>query len=466
MIRNIVIASVAFLVTLITIFFTSPDFTIIFLISLVFFTLLIKDPFYGFLFALYVFWTSFALNQYIHIKLMSEIFINAQVLTILILAILFFFIKYIDKLNIFFKKNKFIILPFMCFIIISSVSTFISLVFYNQQIVSVWPSLKEILNSIAWVTLFIISLFMFQNPQNRQKFVQYISIFIICISVIALIEYFTSYNFLKNTSPEMQMGLEDTIISINRATSVFDHPNSLGAFLALFFPLLMFYSLSENKLTKVIHPVIALTILPLALFVTFSRSSWITTILSALFMFLFYLKNKRFYLLLLPLLIGISGFFLLNESLSSNVTARIQTDTAVSYRMTLWKGLLRKIENKKIIGYGTSSVETYLSKQVIGTQMFAHNEHLKVLVENGYLGFAAYISIFLAFIVKYLNQWIKNKNPANIFALIVIFGYLLMATTTNTWYFKASFFFVILAFFDNVSSEQKGDSPLFIVDEE
>lgn len=453
MINAILIGLASSIISLFAVFSIPANLIILSIIFLSFIILFWKNPFYGFLFILLIFWVSFSLSEYTRIPFYNFNF-DIQYFIILISSAAFIFVTYNNKLSAVLANNKFVISIFVCFLVTLVVSTYFSPSPYSWDSKTLLLNANEILKNVSWLILFIGSLYMFQDIKNRQKFSQFISIFVICVSIIALVEYLAGYNFLLKYSPEWGMGMDDSVLIITRTSSVFNHPNNLGSFLAIFFPFLIFHSLYKKKLKQKILPIIALSFLPLALFTTFSRTSWIAAFSTVLLLFFFYFRSKKVYIILLLAFIGISAaFLLLDNSPLVKVKSRMQADAAVSNRIDIWKGLWGKSNDRKLLGYGSSSVDTYLSKQIIGSPMEAHNQYLKILVENGYPGLLAYITFFAVLIIKYFKKFIINKNPAGIFTLSIIISYLLMTLTTKAWDFRASFFFVALAFFDNVLSQ-------------
>lgn len=456
MIKNILIALISSVISCIAIFYVPLSLLLLFLVFFTFVVLLLKSFFYGYSFIIFIFWSSFVLNKYIYIQIFNQK-ADLQFLIVLILVLFFPFTKYFHKLSNIYKKNKYVVSAFICFIIISSISTYISSTPYSLETKFLLMSTVEIFRYIAWLTIFIISIYVFQNSENRQKFLQYVSVFVILISIAALTEYLVGYNLFIKDAQEYGVRIDDSVLILTRAKAVFNHPNMLGTFLILTFPLLVFNILNEKRFKNKILPIVAVGILPLALLVTFSRTAWITALLIVITMFLIFIRNKNYYLILLSIAFIIVAAILIfnNKSLSPEINIRLQADAAVTGRMLIWKGLWEKTKDRKLVGYGLYSTESYLSKQIVGRPMAAHSDHLKALVESGYIGFIAYASIFMALVFKYLRIWIKSKGLINIFALIVIFSYLFAASSTMNWEFRASFFFVILAFIENISREQQ-----------
>ncbi|MEO7136270.1 MAG: O-antigen ligase family protein [Gemmatimonadales bacterium] len=62
-------------------------------------------------------------------------------------------------------------------------------------------------------------------------------------------------------------------------------------------------------------------------------------------------------------------------------------------RMTIWKAGFRAFTQRPIVGYGTSGFNWTVHSQ-------PHNAYLAVLVENGLIGLALYLSMFLALFLK------------------------------------------------------------------
>jgi O-antigen ligase len=71
------------------------------------------------------------------------------------------------------------------------------------------------------------------------------------------------------------------------------------------------------------------------------------------------------------------------------------TEGGLSGRLKLWKAGLRAFEEKPVIGYGTGNFKGAITP-ILGTaSQVAHNSYISLLVEQGVVGWALYMSMLI-----------------------------------------------------------------------
>ena len=197
-----------------------------------------------------------------------------------------------------------------------------------------------------------------------------------------------------------------------RVYSIYGNPNNFAEILVLFFPLSFVCSLmTENKKRRVV--MLFVLLLPIiALVMTYSRSSWLGFFVSVLIFVI--LVNKR----LIPYLVCF--FLLIFPLLPSSVFDRILTigslaDSSNMYRIYIWQGVARILQNNFFSGVGLG-VENFVSSYIMYCDNLAteavhsHNLYLEIWVETGILGLISFVIFIVGIIIKALNVSCGKNN--------------------------------------------------------
>lgn len=232
---------------------------------------------------------------------------------------------------------------------------------------------------------------------------------------------------------------------------------------------LFFLNIDTSKTTKTI-------LVPLLLLFFFnilgggSRGALLAYMGSiAIFWFLSDHKHKwRIGVVAMSLLIMLLAIYTL--AISEGMIARIIGESgtsSISFRIGWIKMAFEIIQDHPILGIGTGNFldeyNRYIVSQVPRHPHYLHNTYLQVLVENGFLGFLAYISIYLISVKNLYQVSRRALDPmlrlmAKLFLALLI-GLSLSAATSNVlpdelYWLVFTFSFVIVKLSNNPTSEQ------------
>jgi O-antigen ligase len=177
-------------------------------------------------------------------------------------------------------------------------------------------------------------------------------------------------------------------------------PNDLAMTLALALPMAWYLGMTTRR------PVlrwIFRAYVPIGLFaigLTGSRGGMIATVVALLIVPLGMTRLTPGRLAVAILLLGLSGALAVTY-LPRTVVERLGTarseveEGGIGGRLKLWKAGLRAFTNKPIAGYGPGGFIPAIQSQLGLSSQVAHNSYISVLVEEGIVGLALYLAMFL-----------------------------------------------------------------------
>lgn len=207
-----------------------------------------------------------------------------------------------------------------------------------------------------------------------------------------------------------------------RVTSTFGNPNVFGEYLLLVIPigLIMVY-FAKNYLAKAYYLAISMVLL-LNLGLTYSRGCYLA-LLIGLFLFVLIAEKKlivifSFGIFLLP--------FIVPESILLRFTSILNfEDTSTSYRIMIWQGTIRILQDFWYIGLGQGAIAFNKIYPLYGFSGIyaphAHNVFFQVFVETGIAGFFSFIGILLAYgktCISFTHKCMDTKYKFFIVALV------------------------------------------------
>lgn len=267
---------------------------------------------------------------------------------------------------------------------------------------------------IASVIMFLI-VYLTLNQDTILLFKKAFPILSIATSILIIFTYI---------NPELLVSTESDYYLPGRGTGLLVNPNLAGTSLVSMLGLIFVICKKQTAL-------LCLGFATLAIFLTFSRSSWIFFLF---FLFIFrdsiQFKNIIFFTILgfLSLFLVIFLFFqfqgenvLLIERYIETGSSRLDVfsltqESTLSEtdqdRFNLINRSLREFENNILFGNGYGYTSSNLWTQ--GT----HNMHLRFLVEMGLFGYLFYFTAYGFFFVKYLSE--KDHNFSKLYLLFFV----------------------------------------------
>ncbi|MEW6617754.1 MAG: O-antigen ligase family protein [bacterium] len=294
--------------------------------------------------------------------------------------------------------NLFILIGGVFYIITNKIKVFklpigkSSLIFLIICLISVFISYDIMTGIKRWFTItspFIIYVLITDLFKNRKYVGRLINITILSMIISCIVGY---YQFLTNINMFDMTGNY-------RIAGTFKHPNLFGFYLTLVLPITMTLSFYYPKfsLEKLGFGIFSLMMI-LALFLTFSRGSWIG--FGIVMLVISTLKYRKILIITSILLIALSSVILL----------RFQDMSAFMIRILLWEKGLNQFLHHPILGIGLGSFEVE-AIQVVGMISHPHNEYIRFATETGILGLSGFLWMLINLIRDTVNTYRKTLEP-------------------------------------------------------
>ena len=249
--------------------------------------------------------------------------------------------------------------------------------------------------------------------------------------------YQNYFSILSTKWQDMEMFFEIK----GRVVSVFENPNVLGEFIILIFPITLALMATSDRAHDRFFLFMVALINCWCLIFTWSRGAWIGCIIAtAVFLCV---SSKHFFTAGLLSLPWIGAFvYLKNDSL---ILQRLTTfgDSSTSYRLGIWKGVLRMLEDFGLwgLGIGNGAFEKiYPLYALSGMEVapHAHNLYLQISVEMGIfalIAFLLFVFLYTQFSFSFCKSAMSRSNKMICLGIFSgIFAILIQGLTDYIWY--------------------------------
>ena len=225
----------------------------------------------------------------------------------------------------------------------------------------------------------------------------------------------------------------------HRLLTSFGKPIGTNFFIPMALPIFLCMSIfsSYSKKIKLVFGIIT-AILALALFLSFSRASFISIFAVLIFMGFFGVRSERrklyFALFLIFIFVG-TGISLSTEFGRRHFIGKGATDSALfGFRVPLWTGAINIGRTRPLIGKGLGTCEFYLADNVPGLKdyiytekiqaeyLHAHSTYLELFAETGLLGLFAFFWLWIVFIKNALKALSKGYHNNIYFIFLGLFS--------------------------------------------
>lgn len=346
---------------------------------------------------------------------------------------------------------------------------------YMAGLIAIWFlfGLRLSRNSATLLTILLcfnigglLSLTMLDELDTRRTLYMAVSIFLALSSVFFAAVIEADYSRLKPIFTAYLLGAlttglvgilsyfqlfpsSDLFLRYGRAMGVFQDPNVFGPFLVL--PAcFMMQQILIGRLAASPPRILALAILTLAIFLSFSRAAWGLYAFCMLgIVFIMLLKENSTTFRLRVLLLGCVGFFVLALTLLAALQFEQVADLFVVRAQLVqnydagefgrfnryWLGL--EVALTKPLGIGPLIFGTMFREDT-------HNIWLKALLDYGWLGFASYLTLIVWTLAVGFKCLLRNRpwQPFFVCAYIVFLGHVLIGTFIDTDHWRH--FYVLL----------------------
>ncbi|MDA4846860.1 O-antigen ligase family protein [Hoeflea poritis] len=241
----------------------------------------------------------------------------------------------------------------------------------------------------------------------------------------------------------------ELFLRYGRAKGAFQDPNVFGPFLVLPACFLM-HQVLKGGFAASIPRIVALVVLTLAVFLAFSRAAWGLFAFSMLAMvFLMLLKERSNVFRMRILFLGAFGFV----SLAAVLMIALQFEQ-VSELFTTRAQLIQEYDsgqfgrfNRYRLGLGVALLHPFGIGPLEFGKMFGedtHNIWLKALLDYGWLGFIAYLTLIVWTLGAGFKCLLRDRpwQPYFLCAYVVFVGHILISTFIDTDHWRH--FYILL----------------------
>lgn len=280
--------------------------------------------------------------------------------------------------------------------------------------------------------------FVAERAYKEKKNLDVLLLCAVIVAIIGLVEFVFHWNPFFRLTPLL---VNFSLLSRSGMASTIGHPIAVSGYLILFFGLSLFYVNSR----KTFYRGLPLILISLTIFLSFSRSSWI----SAVFVILFYLfsenrkiflKNWRIYIILIIVLVLP---FIFSPKLKSVLYSRtnkylLKREVVSSHRSASYKTVGNILRKYPLFGVGLGNYpqvhEKYRAQGTSSVFKTPDNIYLRLLSETGIIGLIS----FLAFIIYWLFRlWQRRNNLFEFSILAGLVGFLVNQMAADLFYWTA-----------------------------
>ena len=272
----------------------------------------------------------------------------------------------------------------------------------------------------------------------------------IYIGVVAAAAYAIVQRFLGVAVSASLTDLETNRGMPGRVYSVYENPNNYAEIIVLLFPAAAAWCMMLKEKYQRLYGMAGLILPVVALFMTYSRSGWLSFALAAVVFLFFY--NKK----VLPVffLLALLALPLLPQTIWNRIlTIGSTADSSNMYRIYIWNAVLDMLRDYGLIGLGLGPGNfrpVYLLYCVQRAQPapHAHMVYLEVWIEMGLLGILSYLVYYLTTVrnaVVHMAKASKATRMTLIAGVSSLAGIAFVSAAEYIWYYpRVLFCFFIL----------------------
>lgn len=243
--------------------------------------------------------------------------------------------------------------------------------------------------------------------------------------IIGIVQYLNPHFII----PQKWIDVEEFKLK-KRIFSTFFNPNVFGFYINII--LIMLCGEINIKNRNYIELVTFLLGL-ICLFLTFSRATWISLIISLVISgVLFDKKYFKFALVIFVIIIGFDK--ILNIGRSNPI--KLKEDSSMLYRIEIWKACFSIIKDNLFTGIGFGTLFKYISSysDIVKPNIeHCHNLYIQVLTETGIIGFSSLILILNKLIKDIWNKTKKRNNQKWVTSFSIILMVMVHGTVDSVF---------------------------------
>lgn len=364
---------------------------------------------------------------FLNVFLLSFAFIEPAPSDLLFLLLILFYFKNQNLELDLIKRNSKFFIPILLFSAISIIS-----IYYVEEY---YGSFKYIIISFYLIgySLFI---FLYTFKKGYKKILTAYICSSTFASFVGILGYF---NFLPSVLRYDEY----------RIKGFFKDPNVFGPFLVPSVIILMDITINKNNRSSNRYLYIFLIILnSLGVLLSFSRAAWINLLVSIFIYLLLNIKNINFMkiskvILVLSIVIFLIWSFIVKDEYKEFIVDRAKIQGYDSDRFVAQKTGLALMFNK-VFGYGSGQYENTVVN-IMNSDISAHSMYMRILLENGLIGFIliiiSFIYILINLLLSHFNKY-KNEFINSSAVLSILIGVLVNSIVIDTFHWRHLWFFI------------------------
>ncbi len=300
----------------------------------------------------------------------------------------------------------------------------------------------------AFLLLFVIS----ADISNRQRLMRLLGFIYAAVIISALYAVYQRF-----TGVNVSASLTDLTINRGVPGRVFGtlgNPNNYAEFLVMMTPLAAVFAANVKKPLYRVGLCCGIALPMIALLMTYSRSCWLSMLLTCVVFV--YFANKK----LIPafFLICVAAIPFLPESVHIRIASLFNSeDSSNMFRVYVWTGTVQMAKDNFFTGIGLGPgsfgvlYPEYAHPLAIKGVPHSHMVYLELIIELGIVGFLSFVWLQLRTIKDCACSALKSSNKTTKFALIACLSSLIGISFTffveYVWYYPRTFFafFILLA---------------------
>lgn len=283
----------------------------------------------------------------------------------------------------------------MLFLFFSALSLFNSDIYLNKSLHALFGK---------WIQYLGICIIIQDSIYDKKviKRGMFVFLFGAALTVLSgLSQYFFRVEFLRNNI------ISSTDKGIRAITSSFAHYNDFGTYLVVVLSLLTALLLLPKMRGLKIYSLITLIILSIAaIFLTFSRGSWIAIIISFVFTAILSGKDSKRLTPVFLIVIAMFLFPVFCERLLFSFKEGGDTD-----RFRYWLAAWKMISDHPFLGMGVGTFMANFSKYLPGVNIsYAHNCYLQIWAETGIFSLISFMVFVIGLVYLGIKKFLISRD--------------------------------------------------------
>ena len=308
-------------------------------------------------------------------------------------------------------KLVFYYLPFIMCILLSSL-----------KFMEFSSTIKEIVRWLELIVIYYLTINLITDQKKLRVILYSIFLTTVMVSIYGVVNYLEGAEAVK--------GRPGTF-------SFFGHPNALAGYINLTIPVLFCMLMATTFMWERITLICFTILITITWFLTFSKSGWLSLVVTVILLFSSFAKVRRKYLFILIILFMSFAIIFISSGIKKDFSGRLQfaaTYDPLEKRIRSYPIGFNMVKSDLFFGIGVGNYPLLIKKyadpaamgHLITTDL--HNLYLQVFVEAGLMGLFAFM-FWLTGITRYLIRAMKlleNYSHYDIFVGLMggVFVYL------------------------------------------